>query len=480
MRFFVACEEHERYAEENFEFGDDRGIGGSERPSQLSSWRLGTEIHKSKSVPKTEQPAWRERFNMYFYEDKRLEISVWHKGKQKTFIGRCTIDLSSLEKNRTHDMWCNLECGYGAVHLLLTLSGSPLAAPCDGIPTTYTNGTSLKPMPVDKYMWYNTSVDDGGAVGELRVTVHGARGLPLSALGARPLALCVLELDNARVQTHAARAAPDPLWNQTYTFDIMDITSTLEVSVQDQCIVSPIMGEALGKVCIPLLRINNGEKRWYALKDKTKKSGARGNCPRILLEMHAVWNPIKASLRLLTPKEAKYIKKQGKFDIPLIYSNLKFIKDVFHFFYDLNESINCDFPFSGELFEWDSVETSALALAAWLAICCCFRLWMAPLALLAPFLYNFITRPVSCASNSLIPTEDLEQESEESCTEAETNDKTIKNRLSELQDMTFTIKNGIDFIVSFAERIKKQKEWRELNVPEPNLRRMGSRRRPPI
>lgn len=51
-------------------------------------------------------------------------------------------------------------------------------------------------------------------------------------------------------------------------------------------------GETLGKLSVPLLRINNEEKRWYALKDRSKKSNAKGNCPRILLQMSVVWNPV--------------------------------------------------------------------------------------------------------------------------------------------------------------------------------------------
>lgn len=78
-----------------------------------------------------------------------------------------------------------------------------------------------------------------------------------------------------------------------FTFSgVNDITSTLEITVYDESICST-KGETLGKISIPLLRVNNEEKRWYALKDRTKRASARGNCPRILLEMSVVWNPVR-------------------------------------------------------------------------------------------------------------------------------------------------------------------------------------------
>lgn len=78
-------------------------------------------------------------------------------------------------------------------------------------------------------------------------------------------------------------------WINVFFFSaVNDITSTLDIKVHDESII----GETLGKISIPLLRIINDEKRWYALKDKTKKSNAKGNCPRILLQMSIVWNPV--------------------------------------------------------------------------------------------------------------------------------------------------------------------------------------------
>lgn len=69
-----------------------------------------------------------------------------------------------------------------------------------------------------------------------------------------------------------------------------DMTSVLEVTVYDEDRDHKV--EFLGKVAIPLLRIKNNEKRWYALKDKKLFGRAKGNYPQIFLELSVIWNPV--------------------------------------------------------------------------------------------------------------------------------------------------------------------------------------------
>lgn len=57
------------------------------------------------------------------------------------------------------------------------------------------------------------------------------------------------------------------------------MTSVLEVTVFDEDRDHKV--EFLGRVVIPLLRIRNGEKRWYALKDKKMYARAKGTSPQV-------------------------------------------------------------------------------------------------------------------------------------------------------------------------------------------------------
>ncbi|KAL1422090.1 hypothetical protein MTO96_003897 [Rhipicephalus appendiculatus] len=69
-------------------------------------FRLGTEKYKSKNAIKTLNPQWLEQFDLHMYTDqpKVLEITVWDKdfSGKGDFMGRCSIDLSSLEPETTH------------------------------------------------------------------------------------------------------------------------------------------------------------------------------------------------------------------------------------------------------------------------------------------------------------------------------------------------------------------------------------------
>ncbi|XP_021205323.2 multiple C2 and transmembrane domain-containing protein isoform X1 [Bombyx mori] len=405
-------------------------------------FKLGNESHKSRQVLKT-KPAWCERFNIYLYEENNLEVSLWHKGKQKNFMGRCVIDLSRLEKEKTHDIWQELECGYGFIHMLITVNGSQLTRglAVDNIPTS---NNVLHPTPnIEEFSWYRLK-NNWNEVGQLSVTVYGARGLSPLGISGKADAYCVLVLDNSRIQTHTVRGAAEPMWNKSYTFAVNDITSTLDIKVHDESII----GETLGKISIPLLRIINEEKRWYALKDKTKKSNAKGNCPRILLQMSIVWNPLKAALRTLSPKETKYDQKTPKkFSIPLIYNNLLFIKDIFNVVHTGNEYLK-------NSFEWENREKSVLALCAWLVFWFFFRMWMTPLLVLLPFLYYWTGHRSNSTTNSLSNIYGSEDELSEEDLESTKDEKTIKTRLYGLQELTFTIKDGIDYIVSLLERVK--------------------------
>ena len=69
-----------------------------------------------------------------------------------------------------------------------------------------------------------------------------------------------------------------------------DINSVLEVTVYDEDRDHRV--EFLGKVAIPLLRIRNGQKKWYVLKDRKLRSRAKGSNPQILLELGVHWNQV--------------------------------------------------------------------------------------------------------------------------------------------------------------------------------------------
>lgn len=109
-----------------------------------------------------------------------------------------------------------------------------------------------------------------------------------------------------------------------------DITAVLEITVFDEDRDHKV--EFLGRVAIPLLRIHNNEKRWYALKDKKMFARAKGTGPQILLELNVVWNPIRAAIRALEPQEEKLVQQETKFKRQIFLRNVTRLKSVVMYF----------------------------------------------------------------------------------------------------------------------------------------------------
>lgn len=196
-------------------------------------------------------------------------------------------------------------------------------------------------------------------VGHLTVKVFGATGLAAADIGGKSDPFVVLELINSRLQTQTIQKTLSPNWDKIFTFNVKDITSVLEITVFDEDRDHKV--EFLGKVVIPLLRIRNGEKRWYALKDKKMYNRAKGTQPQvslkhdcrmngvrkivlkctlqILLELTVLWNKLRAALRVLEPKEEKLVQQEAKFKRQLFLRNVTRLKAVIMYFIEAGQFI---------------------------------------------------------------------------------------------------------------------------------------------
>ncbi|XP_047996850.1 multiple C2 and transmembrane domain-containing protein isoform X2 [Leguminivora glycinivorella] len=431
-------------------------------------FRLGNEKYKSKVVWKSLHPSWLEQFDLHLYDDQEqiLEVTVWDKDKQTKddFLGRCTIDLSRLEREKTHSMWQDLEDGNGQIFLLLTISGTTQSE-------TITDLTSYKENPRDieiiekRYTWYYLNEQSSG-VGWLCVKVYGAKGLAAADLGGKSDPFCVLELGNSRLQTHTEYKTLAPNWMKIFTFTVKDISSILELTVYDEDHDHKV--EFLGKLAVPLLSIRNGEKRWYALKDKKMRTRAKGNYPQILLEMTVIWNQLKAAIRVINPKEPKYMHQEAKFKRQLFIRNVMRLKAIIMWFIEIGKILQ-------DCFEWESRVRSFFGLLVWLAFCYYYEMWMLPFLILVFLTRNWLiyrltveyedTRifqafkpylPRIRGNPLLQPVDDedllAEEDDEEEVDKEEK--KSLKERLQAIQEVTQTVQNAIGYVASLGEAVK--------------------------
>ncbi|XP_046427274.1 multiple C2 and transmembrane domain-containing protein isoform X4 [Neodiprion fabricii] len=434
-------------------------------------FRLGTEKYKSKVVHKTLSPVWLEQFDLHLYEDvgfgQELEVTIWDRDKSRDdLMGRAVINLATLEREKTHRLWRDLEDGAGSVFLLLTISGTTASETISDL-AAHEETPQEKALLLQRYSLLKT-FQRPQDVGHLTVKVFRAQGLAAADLGGKSDPFCVLELVNARLQTQTEYKTLAPNWQKIFTFNVKDINSVLEVTVYDEDRDHKV--EFLGKVAIPLLRIHNGEKRWYALKDKKLRGRAKGNSPQILMEMTVIWNPLRACARTLNPKERKYMEPEVKFKRQVFLRNVLRLKAIIVFFIDNSKYIQ-------SCFEWESTPRSVIAFALFILLCYYFEPYMIPTAALLVFLKYYIVSnkvalvtgwPAYHPSGNSLSSHDsndlgsdeapstpggLDDDDDEDDKDKEEK-KSLKERLQAIQEVTQTVQNSIGYIASLGESIK--------------------------
>lgn len=250
---------------------------------------------------------------------------------------------------------------------------------------------------------------------------------------------------------------------------VYDVHEALEVTVFDEDPNKKF--EFLGRVRIPLLSIENGVKKWFALKDKRCVSRSKG---QIQLEFSLVYNPLRACIRTLNPRETK-----------LLTPDLKFKRSVFIRNVNRTKATTIEFleviRFVKSCFQWESVPRSLTAFALFLLIVFFFELWMAPASLLllfaikpaqrffqsrigskaAPTTTTATAAAVSSTSLEVCTTEELDAEEEQmpavddATDEAVEDKKSMRQKLQQVQEITALVQNILGEIASLGDRVRK-------------------------
>ncbi|CAC5371380.1 Multiple C2 and transmembrane domain-containing protein 2,Multiple C2 and transmembrane domain-containing protein,Multiple C2 and transmembrane domain-containing protein 1 [Mytilus coruscus] len=416
-------------------------------------FKLGTEKYKSKHKLKTLNPRWLEQFDLRMFDDQSnlLELSVYdHDSRGRDdFMGRAVIDLSGIEKEVTHTIDQPLEDEGGIIKLLLTISGTVGTETISDL-ANYTSNPREKIEIVRKYGLFNSfkNIKD---IGWLQIKVFRAQGLIAADFGGTSDPFCVLELDNARLQTQTEYKTLNPEWNKVFTFNVKDIHSILEVTVYDEDRDKKV--EFLGKIAIPLLRIRCGEKRWYTLKDKKLLNRTKG---AIMLEIDVVYNPLKSAIRTVNPREEKYMKPEPKFKIATMKRNIARVTQMVSSFTEVGK-------FLQSCFEWESKPRTITAFIVYLVAVWFFEPYMLPITLLLVFLKNLAFSSMQTAF-STEPADDLYVDEDDDDEDDETKlEKDEKKSVHEIykaaQEVCLQVQQGMDMVASLGERFKNTFNW---------------------
>nr|XP_023473739.1 multiple C2 and transmembrane domain-containing protein 1 isoform X5 [Equus caballus] len=381
-------------------------------------FRLGHQKYKSKIMPKTLNPQWREQFDFHLYEERGgiIDITAWDKdaGKRDDFIGRCQVDLSALSREQTHKLELQLEEGEGRLVLLVTLTASATVSISD-LSVSSLEDQKEREEILKRYsplrIFHNLK-----DVGFLQVKVIRAEGLMVADVTGKSDPFCVVELNNDRLLTHTVYKNLNPEWNKVFTFNIKDIHSVLEVTVYDED--RDRSADFLGKVAIPLLSV-------------------------------------KASLRTLIPKEQKYIEEENRLSKQLLLRNFIRMKRCVMVLVNAAYYVN-------SCLDWDSPPRSLAAFVLFLFVVWNFELYMIPLVLLLLLTWNYFLI-ISGKDNRQHDTvvEDMleDEEEEDDKDDKDSEKKGFINKIYAIQEVCISVQNILDEVASFGERIKNTFNW---------------------
>ncbi|XP_063820090.1 multiple C2 and transmembrane domain-containing protein 1 isoform X2 [Pseudophryne corroboree] len=415
-------------------------------------FRLGHQKYRSKTLPKTLNPQWREQFNMHLFDEHGgvIDITVWDKdaGKRDDFIGRCQIDLSALSKEQTHKVKLDLEEGEGCLVLLVTLTASAAISVSD-LSVSCLEDQKEREEILRKYSLVR-SFSNLNDVGFLQVKVIRAEGLMAADVTGKSDPFCVVELNNDRLMTHTVYKNLNPAWKKVFTFNVNDIHSVLEVTVYDED--RDRSADFLGKVAIPLLSIQNGEQKAYVLKNKQLTGPTKGV---IHLEIDVIFNAVKASMATLLPKEQKYIEDEPRLSKQLLLRNFIRMKCCVMVLINAAYYIN-------SCFDWDSPQRSLAAFLIFLLVVWNFEMYMIPLALLLFLAWNYflIISGKDNKTQDMVVEDMLEDEDEENDKDDKDSEKKgFMNKLYAIQEVCVSVQSVLDEVASIGERIKNMFNW---------------------
>ncbi|XP_074547188.1 multiple C2 and transmembrane domain-containing protein 1 isoform X2 [Halichoeres trimaculatus] len=412
-------------------------------------FRLGPQKYRSKTVPKTLSPQWREQFDLHLYEESGgvLEITVWDRdtGRRDDFIGRCQLDLSTLAKEQTHHLELQLEESRGYVVLLLTLTASSHVSIADLSMTPLDDPQERR--EILKRYGVLRSFSNLKDVGMVQVKVMRAEGLMAADVTGKSDPFCVLELNNDRLQTHTVYKNLNPEWNKAFTFNLKDIHSVLEVSVFDED--RDRSADFLGKVVIPLLQVRNGEQKSYMLKNKELTGPTKGH---IYLEIDVIYNTVKAALRTVVPAEQKYIEEEPKVSKQLLQQNFNRVKRCIMVLISYGTYIN-------SCFEWESAQRSIVSFGLFVVVVWNFELYMLPLGLLLLLVWNYFFSSSRDTADMSMEAMFEWEEDEDDKEDKESEHKGFMNKLYAIQDVFISVQSALDEVASYGERIKNTVNW---------------------
>ncbi|CAF4655605.1 unnamed protein product, partial [Rotaria sp. Silwood2] len=160
-------------------------------------------------------------------------------------------------------------------------------------------------------------------INKTNIRFYQARDLSAKDINGKSDPFCVVELDSTRLRTHTIYKTLDPVWNKSFIIPVQDIHSVLELTIFDEDTNKST--EFIGKIAIPLLAIQNGEKKWMTLKDRKCILPVKGI---IEIEATLIYTNLRAIIRTFNPRQVRYYQQDGKFRVGVFKQHINRVRNM--------------------------------------------------------------------------------------------------------------------------------------------------------
>ncbi|CAL8355638.1 unnamed protein product [Lota lota] len=410
-------------------------------------FRLADQKYKSKNLCIQANPQWRERFDFNQFEDNQepLQVEVFSKRGRKSqeSWGMLEVDLSLVEENQRQLYTHVLNPGKGRLVFLVTLT------PCWGVSVGDILAAPLQQYDERKTIQDRLSLLNSHKslreVGFLQVKVLKATDLPADING-KNNPFCLIELGNSRLQTQTILKTLNPEWNKVFTFPVKDIHDVVELTVLDDN--GDKTPTVLGKVAMPLLSVQNGQRICRLLKKESLGTTAKGS---ITLELDVIYNQIRAGVRTFQPKETRFTEENLKFSKKALAQNIYRVRKI-------TTAVLYTLQYIKSCFQWENRQRSLIAFLIFLLTVWHLEVYMLPLFLLLLIGWNYYhLRPGRVSSNQDLVNMNMTDDEEED--DKDSRRKGLMDKIHMVQEVVLTMQNILDEIASIGERVKNTFNW---------------------
>ncbi|XP_064390828.1 multiple C2 and transmembrane domain-containing protein 1-like [Halichondria panicea] len=412
--------------------------------------KLGKQSCRSKTIPKSLDPKWMERFGLRLFDGSTtMHIEVWDKDfpRSDDFIGSCTVELSSLKQEVTHRLTLDLSGGkdQGSITLLVTITGTKITESL-----SVDMGNMAKKYNLLKS--FKLRRRERKDVGYLRVRVDRAENLPVVDTCA------AVELGNSMRITQTVYKTTNPSWDKTFEFKVEDIHDELEVTLYKE-------SKKIGKVKIPLHSVQSGVCLAYPLKTKNCLERAKGV---VFVECELVYNPLRAAIRTINPREHKYLEAEEKFSRKVLMNNISRVTQLIRTIVATVELVK-------SFFSWEDKMKSSCAFIIFVIATIFGDLWMVLVAGSIVFGYCYMVVYIrgkhvwqhmssQNSSKSLsVASDDLDGFSDFSDIEEDLNSNkgrtNLREKFKQLQEILLIVQTVLGTAADMEERVKNLFLW---------------------